>query len=367
MGEYLRTEIKDAWAQFNATIRNDDKALVRELHIKAKAIAPPVKPTELISLFERKRNLFKPGSKINPAKIEPVLHLVEPRTEWEQIFKICRGYWSMPYSYGYGRRLRFVLFDQHHESVMGIIGLQSPPADLACRDALFTYPKGEKLDYVNGMLEAYTVGAVPPYSQLLGGKLAGSLIVSDSIRQAYWRQYAGKKTIMEKKRLLQPLLAVTTASAFGRSSIYNRMNYGDRRIAEPIGYTKGFGTIHLEAIYPKLVDWLKKQGVLVPSGFGNGPKVRWQNITIGLQMLGLPNEYAIHGLRREVFLFRHVSNLEAVCAGKEMPMPIVLPAKDLFEYWKERWAIPRSLRDESWRHANTFSVMLSGLKQLLPN
>ena len=360
----LREEITNSWTLFQEALKKGHKDYVRELHIVAKSSAPEVHVAGLLRVLEKHKKFFKLGSQIEPSKIQPRLVLVERGSIWEDIFKICRASWSMPYSRGYGRRLRFVAFDEYHEAVMGIIGLQSPPADLACRDQLFEFPEGQKLDYINCMLDAYTIGAIPPYSNLLGGKLIASLVVSEDVRKAYWRLYAGKKTILEKKLLLQPLLAVTTTSAFGRSSIYNRLRIDGKLIAEPIGWTKGYGTIHLESVYPKIVEWLRMRGELIPDGFGHGPRVRWQNISTAISRLGLPNKYTAHGLMREVFLFRHVDNLEEACAGRSIAQPIIRTTDALCNHWKFRWALPRSERDSAWREANPLILLREAIQQL---
>ena len=49
---------------------------------------------------------------------------------------------------------------------MGIIGLQALPADLSCKDALFQYPKGKKLDFVNPTMDMLCLGTVLPCSKI---------------------------------------------------------------------------------------------------------------------------------------------------------------------------------------------------------
>ena len=357
----LREKIVDAWSVFNTAVKAGDKEKIRDLHLDAKKHDQGIDKHNLLRLLKKHEASFKHGKDIVPENIKPSLRLVTPRSKWEEIFKVCRGYWSMPYSKGYGRRLRFVVYDEHHKSVIGIIGLQSPPADLACRDELFKYPSGKKLEVVNSMLDAYTIGAIPPYSNLLGGKLVASLLVSDEIRQAYWKVYAKRKTLIEGKRLQQPLVAITTGSAFGRSSIYNRLKYKDRFLAEPIGYTKGFGMIHLESIYPDIATWLTQEGLFIKGGYGNGPKVRWQNTTIALQKLGLDDMLRVHGLRREIFLFRHVKNLTEVCNEGAIPDPILCSTGELVNHWLKRWAMPRSLKDKSWQTMDSALLLRQAL------
>jgi hypothetical protein len=272
----LTSELKEAHDAFSRALALDDKNYVRGIHMSAKQISPGYSPSLVRQRFELRKQYFKTGSQIDPTKIQPKLYLAEG-TFWEDLFKITRACWSMPYNKGYGRRLRFVVFDDYHEAVMGVIGLQSPPADLKSRDDLFSCVPDTKLAMVNNTMDAFTVGAIPPYSFLLGGKLCAGMISTETIRRAYWRKYAGKKSTTQDSTIPQPLVAVTTTSAFGRSSIYNRLKYKDRLLAEPIGYTQGFGTIHLEHLYPRIVELLKSIGKFTPAGWGNGPKVRWQS------------------------------------------------------------------------------------------
>jgi hypothetical protein len=364
--EELRQAILSAKALFQSAVSSGDKDYLRELHRHAKAAERMVNVEQLLKTFRRRADYFKPGYLISPHRIQPSLRLVQSGTLEDDLYKISRAFWSMPYSKGYGRRLRYVVFDEYHESVMGIIGLQSPPADLACRDALLKLPADEKLTMVNATLDAYTIGAIPPYSNLLAGKLVAGLVASDTVRRDYWRIYGNRRTLMQDRLLPQPLMAVTTTSAFGRSSIYNRLRFGDRTIAEPIGYTKGYGTIHLETLYPRIADWLTAQDKFVSGGYGVGPKVRWQNICNALSSLGLPNKLLEHGLQREVFLFRHVRNLEDVCATRAVPDPILMPVDDWAKYWQERWAIPRALREHSWLEQDTQRLMEQGIRGMLP-
>lgn len=360
--ETLRAQILDACSRFEVSAVADDKEYLRSLHLFAKRQAPGFDPKELQRLFKKHRAKFRNGSQIDPAKISPSLHYVKSgEATGSELFRLVRGIWSMPHNKGYGRRLRFIVYDEYHEAVIGIIGLQSPPADLSSRDSLFSYPQGKKLELVNSTMDAFTVGAIPPYSYLLGGKLCAGLISTDAVRQAYWRQYAGEKTWMNDLAISQPLAAVTTTSAFGRSSMYNRLRFRDRLLAEPIGYTLGFGTLHLEHVYSSICDFLRASKTYKDGGFGNGPKIRWQNIANALAALKLPGSLLKHGVRREVFMFRLVENLEDGMAGGNFGKPMSLSVADYSEYWKSRWACPRATRFPRWNTGDDLDILQKAL------
>lgn len=352
----LHKAIVTACAEFESSLRKGDKDYLRALHVQAKKENPGYHPKVAKALFEKHKVRFRDGAEIDPAKIRPVLHLAAD-DEWADLFYVTRSLWSMPYTKGYGRRLRFVVYDEQHDGVIGVIGLQSPPADLSSRDDLFSFPDDRKLELVNCSMDAFAVGAVPPYSYLLGGKLCAGLIASDGVRQAYWRQYAGKKTEMLNHGIQQPLAAVTTTSAFGRSSQYNRLKYKDRLLAEPIGYTMGYGTLHLEHLYERVCKYLKMIDRFTDGGYGNGPKVRWQNITRALSGVGLPNSLLKHGVKREVFMYRLVDDLEAGMSGERFGSPFELPVADFGDYWRNRWAVPRAARFPDWNRGRDVELL----------
>lgn len=359
----LAQEIAEAHLAFGKALEHQNKDYVRAIHLEAKKMNAGFDPALIRKKFQRHIKYFKSGNLIDPSRIQPKLYLCDAPL-WKDLFAVTRACWSMPYNKGYGRRLRFVVFDDYHESVIGIIGLQSPPADLKSRDELFSYPQGRKLELVNNTLDAYTVGAIPPYSFLLGGKLCAGMISTETIRRMYWRKYASQKSVMLDAAIHQPLVAVTTTSAFGRSSIYNRLKYEKRLLAEPIGYTKGYGTVHLEHLYDRIADVLKANEIFTPAGFGNGPKVRWQNITRGLLSLGISPKLLQHGLKREVFLFQFVEDLSEGMAGGKFGATLALEEADFAEYWKQRWAIPRANRYTEWSQIDSLQLITNTLNHL---
>lgn len=346
----LKANIISAHENFREAVAAGGKDFIRELHVNSKNYVSTNIYPEIWRLYKKHSDRFINGRDLDPSKIKPCLKLVEPRSIWAELFKVTRHTWSIPYTKGYGRRVRFVVYDEYHEAVIGVLGFQSPPADLACRDNLFDYPNERKLEMVNRTMDVFTIGAIPPYSNILGGKLVAGLVSADDVRRAYWKLYASKRTIMQDNSIEQPLVAVTTTSVFGRSSIYNRLKYKGRLLAEPIGYTKGFGTIHLEQYYSEVQKLLfSETGSYISGGYGNGPKIRWQNFTRALSILGLPSTYFEHGLQREVFIFRFVNDLEAGMSGGLYGAHINLAVSEYADYWKERWALPRSERIESWK------------------
>lgn len=357
----LKKAIEAATSRVRKAVKNNNKAAIQALHIRAKSADTLTDYRGLQRALYKLRSYFPQSARIEPDKIAPCVIPVTPNSLEEKVFKIARGYWSMPYSKGYGRRMRFLVMDTHHEALIGIIGLQSPSADLACRDQFLDVPRDKKLSVVNNTLDAYTVGATPAYAPLLAGKLVAGFLCSPRIRQEYWRIYGGRETTQLKQRIPQPLLAITTSSAFGRSSIYNRLRHAERLLARPLGYTQGFGTLHLEEVYPSMVRWLQQANKHVPAGFGNGPKVRWQNICHTLVGLRLPMAHLSHGIQRQVFLVELVNNFLDACRYGATPDPITFDDQAWGQYWLSRWALPRAERNPDWYEFNAVDLLRTAL------
>ncbi len=326
-----------------------DKEALRRIHRPASQLEINARQDWLRRYLPKYLTFFAEGKEIIPERIEPIL--VEVKTEKQHnLFRVGRLLWSIPFSKGYGRRLRFLIMDQANQKLIGLLALQSPPLSFPARDRLFCYPRGRKTEMVNQTMDIQTLGAVPPYDRLLGGKLIALIAASNEIRQTYWQKYAGRATEMEGRILPPHLVALTTTSAFGRSSLYNRLKYHEIAIAESLGYTEGYGTFHLMELYPLFREFLESQGISTRGGFGTGPRRKWQTMVRALERLGLSSDLLRHGVKREVFLFRLVNNLEAYMEGHDAePVYRNLPFSDLVTWWRERWLLPRVKRVDGWR------------------
>lgn len=344
----LRSKILSYFMRVGKSTSEGTKDYLRSLHEPAVKTELLKGQTWIRSNYPKYSKYFANGADVVPEKIKPVL--IEVTDEyWANLFRLARLTWSLPFTRGYGRRLRFLLLDEANEKLVGILGLQSPPLDFPVRDRLFKYPEGRKIELVNQTMDIYTLGAVPPYNRLLGGKLVALAAASDEIRQAYKEKYRGAVTEIAAQMLPARLVALTTTSAYGRSSIYNRLNYAGRSIAYSIGYTEGYGSFHLAPLYPLVCEFLGKSGEVTRGGFGVGPRIMWQNYKRVFHLLDLPGHLLKHGVKREAFLFPLCSNLENYMNGKaSRPVYYRQTFQELAEWWRERWLLPRAERVDGW-------------------
>jgi hypothetical protein len=203
---------------------------------------------------------------------------------------------------------------------------------------------------VNQTMDIQTLGALPPYNRLLAGKLVAMIATSNEIRVDYRNKYEDRETLMEKRVLPAHLVALTTTSAFGRSSIYNRLRYHDEMLAESLGYTEGNGSFHLLRLYPKFRDFLEERDISTRGGYGTGPRRKWQTMVRALNKLGFSSDILKHGVKRESFIFPLIHNLTEYMSNPAIePNFRNLPFEELVAYWRERWLIGRVERVNGWQ------------------
>jgi hypothetical protein len=110
---------------------------------------------------------FADGRKIDPSKIKLRLIRVQQRGVPAEIFRLASLTWSVPVSLGFGRRMRYLVWDDHHDKLVGIFALGDPVFNLSVRDKLIGWSATDRKERLVSILDAYVLGAVPPYNMLL--------------------------------------------------------------------------------------------------------------------------------------------------------------------------------------------------------
>lgn len=331
----------------------NDKEVYKRIQSAARREQLAKRKNFLEKALPKVKEFCRNGGDIDPARIDLELRSVSPGTLEEILFRWWNlVWWSIPYQRPYGRQMKFLLWDRAHDAPFGLILLQSPVLKMSVRDRYLEIPREELDVWVNKSMHAQRVGALPPYNELIGGKMVALTLTANEVREAYREKYRSRKTVL-RGRLLEPdLLFVTTTSAFGKSSIYNRLVYKGERVAESLGYTQGSGTFHIpESLYTEILEFLSRKGVDTSRGYGHGPSRKLKLVSKAFRLLGLRG-FEYHGIRREFYLFPLVRNLKEVIRAGEKPIYIDRPFADLADYWKKRWALPRSERKSEWKKFN---------------
>ncbi len=221
------------------------KEVVRRLHSGQRSEKLEGNQTFLEWASEASLPHFASGAEIDPSKIKLSLIRVFSGTKNSDLFRFASLTWSVPVSVGFGRRLRYLVWDDHHKRLVGLIALGDPVFNLSVRDNLIGWNVDDRAKRLVSILDAYVLGAVPPYNMLLCGKAVACLVRSQEVFNDFKETYGGTVGIISGEAKQAELLAVTTTSSMGRSSVYNRLRLGDELYFDPIGYTIGWGHFHI--------------------------------------------------------------------------------------------------------------------------
>jgi hypothetical protein len=333
----------------------DSKDDVRQLHSEQRAERLKVNRDFLVRALPKTLSHFADGIEIDPSKIELRLVRVYSDTLEADLFRVATLTWSVPVSHGFGRRLRYLVWDQYHERIVGVIALGDPVYNLSVRDSLIGWNVEARSERLVNLLDAYVLGAVPPYNMLLGGKAVACLVRSREVLKDFKKAYGSTVGIISGKAKRASLLAVTTTSSMGRSSIYNRLHLGGTIYFNSIGYTVGWGHFHItDEMFSQMREYLRliKHPYADRHKFGEGPNWRLRTIRVALGELGISESVLRHGVKREVFICPFGTNaLDILASGRgKADLSDIRRTKEISELAKERWIVPRSVRRTEYLH-----------------
>jgi hypothetical protein len=342
--------------------KNLDKNKLRRLHIPAVQRRIESSRNALVCFESKLLERFASGWEIIPEQIKPRLVEVKPNTMEELLFRYISLHWSIPVSSGYGRRLRFLVIDEQNEKLIGLFGLGDPVFSLRQRDEWIGWDKETRRRLLRHVMDAFVLGAVPPYSTLLCGKLVAMLAASNEVRFAFKRKYEGRLSMIRRKHLDGRLALITTTSALGRSSIYNRLRFEERVLYRRVGFTQGWGEFHFSnGLYGPITQYATRycQPTAKQDRWGTGFRNRREVVRKCLAKLGLSTDWLCHGVKREIFVVPLAGNVHEFLKGDRSKLRWYdQPAEDLFAWFRERWLLPRSRRDQSYKYWNRSQWML---------
>ena len=241
------------------------------------------------------------------------------------------------------------------------------------RDALTRLVRRAKSERVGTAIADLTVcGAIPPYNELLAGKLVSLLMVSPQVTREYRKRYGKSPSVIASSMaghdVVRPadLVYVGTTSLYGqRPSQYDRIvfslgNVGGTASEELryryLGKTKGIGTFQFsDATVSELARLLaqSKKGQRINSVFGEGVNPRLRKIRDGLELLGLDsNIFLDHGAPRLVYGVDLARNTADYVIGLAATLSPLIPAKtkdagqEMVRWWLSRWVMARVQRDD---------------------
>lgn len=297
---------------------------------------------------------FASGKEIDPAQISPILEKVSVGTWQGDLFRFASLTWSVPVSNGFGRRLRYLVRDKQNDKLIGLIAIGDPVFNLSVRDNLIGWDVHDRGARLVNIMDAYVLGALPPYNALLGGKMVACLLRSREIYDDFAKTYGGTTGIISGQEKKARLLAVTTSSSMGRSSVYNRLKLDGIEYFQSIGYTGGWGHFHIpDKLFAELRDYLREIGHTYADlhRFGQGPNWRLRTTRAALDALGFKDDMLRHGIQREVFLCALAENAADILkTGRGHPdLTSLLTVSEVAQLAINRWMLPRAARRPEYR------------------
>ena len=330
---------------YHPAVESNDKDAIRRMRFQScQHLIEKLRPT----LYYRETEIleqFADGRDVVPERIEPQL-VPAPRDSLENdIIKYIRLSIAVPSEEQPRRSHRFIVRDFQNGKVIGALVVGTALFFQGDRDFWIGWDIPQKRKGMRYIAEGWTLVSIPPYSQLMGGKLMALLSVCNEVRDDYCRVYGDELALM------------STASAFGRSSVYNRLKYRDEKTFIPIGWTKGCGRFHFDN--GDLLEQIK--AYVIANYRGNLPlHDRLFTIYTCLQLLGLPDKWIYHGIRHQMFVMPMARNSRSWLCGKTTePLDYIdRPMSDIVDWWKERWMLKRASWDNRYLSASGSDIRI---------
>lgn len=212
------------------------------------------------------------------------------------------------------------------------------------------------------MMDIIVCGSIPPYNELLGGKLVSILSCSPTVIRDYTQRYAGQiseiASRMKGERVVRDshlvYLGTTSLYAVG-SSQYNRIKVpldGDFLEFRKMGVTEGFGTVYFSrettSTFSRILE-LQDGGKRINHVFGEGTSPRFRMISKGLSAIGIrADAFLKHYSPRIVYSINLAKNTNQYLMGiDDAPQygfdlnndqEVAARTQELIAYWYNRWA-----------------------------
>ncbi|MFN4163587.1 MAG: Druantia anti-phage system protein DruA [Ferrovibrio sp.] len=333
----------------NLKFAEGGKEVVRSLHLSQRSALIRANRQFIEKQYPKLFKYFASGADISPLHISPRLELIKSGTWQGDLFRLAALTWAVPVSNGFGRRLRYLVWDDHNNKLIGLIAIGDPVFNLSVRDQHIGWTAKDRNERLVNIMDAFVLGAIPPYNQLLGGKLVASLVRTRKVYDDFTRTYGKSAGIISGKEKKARLLAVTTSSSLGRSSVYNRLKLDGQSYFEPIGYTRGYGHFHIpDELFEDLRKYLRDHKLKYADeySYGEGPNWKLRTTRAALTALGIRRDLMKHGIQREVFLSPFTTNATTILkSGKGRPkLDTLLTVEQVGHLALQRWIIPRAIR-----------------------
>ena len=109
---------------------SSSKDTIRTLHQDQRNAILKTQRDFVLDMLPRLTRYFANGNEIDPTKIAPKIELIKADTWQAELFRLASLCWSVPVSAGFGRRLRYLVWDNHNDKLIGLMALGDPSSIL---------------------------------------------------------------------------------------------------------------------------------------------------------------------------------------------------------------------------------------------
>lgn len=233
----------------------------------------------------------------------------------------------------------------------------------------------------SNMMDIIVCGSIPPYNELLGGKLISILACSPQVVRDYTLKYSNQvseiASRMKGSRVIRDsrlvYLGTTSLYAVG-SSQYNRikvpLDSNSHLEYRKMGITEGYGTVFFSkettSVFSRLLE-LQDGGKKINHVFGEGTSPRFRMISRGLSSIGIKADaFLKHYSPRIVYSINLAQNTNDFLLGLDCDVDygydindeaeVNQKTQELINYWYTRWLQMRLTSVDIEQRLTSFNV-----------
>lgn len=220
----------------------------------------------------------------------------------------------------------------------------------------------------SSMMELNVCGAIPPYNEILGGKLVALLATSPQVINDYRERYSDKRSEIASRlkgedvcRPADLVYVGTTSLYYVGSSQYNRLkipgyifNSSHDVKWKELGKTVGFGTLHISKATTMCLTEATSDGFSrINHVFGEGASPKMRLMTMAIRELlesdeSDTKEFSKHAMSRIVYGAELASNTRNYLLGIDEAPDYYFNTDDytretqkIIDFWLNRWVASR--------------------------
>jgi len=211
------------------------------------------------------------------------------------------------------------------------------------------------------MMDIIVCGAIPPYNELLCGKLISILACSPRVIQDYTKRYSNQTSEIASRMKGKEVVRDSHLVYLGTTSLYSVGSSQYNRIKVPMewgvlqfrkmGITEGYGTVFFSKattnLFSRILE-LQDGGKRISHVFGEGTSPRFRIISRGLSSIGVrADAFLKHYSPRIVYSIDLARNTNDFLMGYDSQPEYGFSIDDdqavenntqaLIDYWYERW------------------------------